>query len=118
MAMWWAGVYGSTSMASAAHGQALDASAKADQANTQIEFLARDVERLSMVTQALWQILKDEHGYDDEVLRKKVMEIDLADRTEGGHAPQPCDQCHRPLARRHAHCLYCGAARKVDPFER
>lgn len=118
MAMWWAGMYGTVNRVNAAYGQALDASAKADHANTQIEFLARDVERLSMVTQALWQILKEEHGYDDEVLRARVMSIDLADRTEGGHAPQPCDQCHRPIAKRHTRCLYCGAERKVDPFGR
>jgi hypothetical protein len=99
-----------------------EAGANARQAQSQIAELGRDLDRLSMITQALWLILKDEHGYDDDVLRAKVMAIDLSERAqaggEGKPPPLPCPKCNRPLGRRHARCIYCGAERPLDLFER
>jgi len=124
MAMWWPG-FGGVGAYRTSYSPALDAAneagEKARHAISEIEELRRDVDLLSMIAQALWLVLKDEHGYDDETLRKKVMEIDLKERhdaKEGGVAPGPCPGCGRPLARRHAHCIYCGAERKADVFER
>lgn len=38
-----------------------------------------DIERLLLITEGLWNILRDEHGYDDELLVRRVLEVDLKD---------------------------------------
>ena len=90
----------------------------------EIDVLKSYVERLSIITEALWSILKEKHGYTDEDLMERMAEIDLRDGTLDGRAVSEtpsCPQCkrmhvakHRPL------CLYCGAAMPVpdEPFVR
>ena len=77
-----------------------------------------------MITEALWLILKEKHGYSDEDLMERIVEIDLRDGKLDGRAVSEtpsCPQCkrlhvakHRPL------CLYCGATMPVpgEPFVR
>ena len=49
------------------------ASALASAVRTQNEILAADVEKLFLITQALWTILKEEHGYTEEDLLSYVL---------------------------------------------
>jgi hypothetical protein len=101
-----------------------DASAQtsAQRATTEVEMLKYEVERLLMITEALWGILKQQHGYGDEELINRVMEIDRRDGAlDGRVAPSPpssCPRCGRTLERRRPYCLYCGQAIARDPFER
>ena len=92
-----------------------------DSAQT-VELLQRDVERLYMITQALWSILKDRYKLEDEDLVKLINAVDMQDgRMNGRMAPSPpqnCPQCGRILSRRHAHCIYCGAVTNNNPFAR
>lgn len=125
--MWWTGFesmtggYGSYGVGGSA-AAAMDADAKAQRAHTEIAFLAQDVERLFMVTEALWQILKKEHGYDDEELRRRITAIDQR-KSPPAHAgakqePLPCPKCGHTLSRRHARCIFCGADAAREPFAR
>jgi hypothetical protein len=81
-----------------------------------------EVERLLMITEALWGILKEKHGYDDEELIRRINEIDAADGQLDGHvAATPtmvCPTCSRPLAKHRPRCIYCGQAVALDPFAR
>ena len=84
--------------------------------------LEYEVERLLMITEALWDILREQHDYDDAELLRRVTEIDMRDgRLDGkvkrGEA-KDCTRCSRKLNRRHIRCIYCGAAHEKDPFER
>jgi hypothetical protein len=92
-----------------------------DSAHT-IDRLRRDVERLYMITHALWSILKDRYKLEDEDLVKLITAVDMQDgRMDGRVAPSPpqsCPQCGRVLSRRHAHCIYCGAVTNNNPFAR
>ena len=89
---------------------------------TDMEILRSDIERLLMITEALWGILKDKHGYTDEELTNRVTEIDRRDgRVDGRVAQAPpgtCPRCNRTLERKRPFCLYCGQAIAWDPFER
>ncbi len=89
---------------------------------TQNEAILRDVERLYMITEALWTILKEQHGYTDEELIHRVEDIDLRDGKLDGKVARkpnpPCKQCNRPIIGRHAVCLYCGAPTRLSPFDR
>jgi hypothetical protein len=118
--------YGSIAMARAAEaaGQAAAAGAAGEvrRVRTEVEGLEYDVERLLMVTEALWTILKEHHGYDDNELIRRVAEIDVRDgRLDGRLAKQPppgCPHCNRTLIRRRPFCMYCGKPVATDPFQR
>ena len=92
------------------------------EARLQAEGLAVDVDRLFMITQALWELLKEKHGYTDESLMKKITEIDLRDGKLDGKTARKerpnCPSCGRKMGR-HPTCLYCGAeAPDRCPFDR
>ncbi|HPG01203.1 MAG TPA: hypothetical protein PLE77_14185 [Kiritimatiellia bacterium] len=91
-------------------------------ARTEVELMRYDIERLLMITEALWQILKEQHGYDDSELTNRITEIDRRDgRLDGRVAPQPpssCPRCGRTLERKRPFCLFCGQMIAHDPFER
>jgi len=101
---------------------AFDAQSDAQAATLEVLAVRRNMEKLFMVTEALWTILKDEHGYDDELLLRMVAEIDLRDGKIDGRvaiAETPlCGKCNRPLGRSQNACLYCGEQTGFDPFGR
>ena len=101
---------------------ALSAEAKARSVETQTEIMRFDIERLLMVTEALWGILREKHGLTDEDLTRRIHEIDLRDgKLDGRVAPEPpgrCPRCDRVLERKRPYCLYCGQPIAADPFQR
>ncbi len=94
----------------------------ASEARLQARTLQYDVEKLFMITEALWTVLKEQHGYTDENLAQLIEDIDLRDgKLDGKVAKQQnpvCPQCGRTLMNKHPVCLYCGTAVVRDPFER
>lgn len=104
------------------------AESETDQAQTgaarsqaDIDVLKLYVERLSMITEALWTILREQHGYSDEELMSRITEIDMRDgvldgRVSARQSPK-CPQCNRQhVAKHRPRCLYCGSAIAVSPF--
>ena len=76
-----------------------------------------------MITEALWTILKEQHGFDDADLIDRINEIDLRDgkldgRVKEKEGPLSCPKCNRTLSRQRPTCLYCGTAIARDPFAR
>ncbi len=106
----------------AAQGQAVGSQLQAQRAKTEAEMLAYDVERLLMITEALWAILKEKFGYTDAELVNRVIEIDQRDGNIDGRvaaSPPPlCPRCNRTLERKRPFCIYCGQLIARDPFER
>jgi len=104
----------------AAASAAAEAGAVARAARTQVAELSADVERLYTITQALWEILRTQHGYDEATLRNTVtafQQTARARKSSGAELP-PCAACGRPASRRRASCMYCGADTPMDPFAR
>ena len=95
----------------------------ATRSQADIDVLKLYVERLSMITEALWMILREQHGYSDEELTRRIAEIDLRDgkldgRVATNEAPY-CPQCKRQhVAKHRPMCLYCGSAIGSDLFGR
>ncbi|MDA0991681.1 MAG: hypothetical protein O3A51_13140 [Verrucomicrobia bacterium] len=99
------------------------ASRVASDVRTQNEGIQFDIEKLFMITEALWTLLKEQNGYTDEQLVQMIQDIDLRDGKLDGKvaksAERPtCTGCGRTLIRRQAKCLYCGAVTAQQPFER
>jgi hypothetical protein len=94
----------------------------ARRADRRAEALELDVERLLMISEALWNMLKEKHGYTDEALEKRIMDIDLRDGKFDGRVadspPGKCPNCERTLMKRRPRCLYCGETVGIDAFER
>ena len=99
------------------------ASRVATDVRRQNELMKCDVEKLFMLTEALWTILKEQHGYTDEDLIQRIQDIDLRDGKLDGQVAKSkskpdCPECGRKLMGRRPVCLYCGAEVARDPFER
>lgn len=99
------------------------ASRTASDVRAQNDSIQFDVEKLFMITEALWELLKHQHGYTDDQLVQMIQDIDLRDGKLDGKvaksAERPtCDQCGRTIIKRQAKCLYCGAPAPQQLFER
>jgi len=98
-------------------GESIDRAARAD-----VQHLEQQVERLLMISEALWSFIKEHHGYSDSDLFEKVLQIDASDGKIDGKVartpPQQCPKCQRPLPRTKPFCMYCGTAVVRDCFER
>jgi len=119
-----AGVAASAQASASANAQRIGSvSAKASDAMLKAEGLQVDVEKLFMIAQALWDILKEHHGYTDEDLTARIQAIDLQDGVLDGKVKSPpvvCPSCNRPALRRQSvpQCLYCGETITLSPFHR
>ena len=84
--------------------------------------LEQQVERLTMATLAMVEIMRDRYGMTEAEFEAKVREIDLRDgRLDGKlkqqvQSPRNCPSCHRPNGSPRAACLYCGSPLPVDPM--
>jgi len=106
---------------------AMDAAHSAQQdaqrAQNQTEQLRRDVERLLLITEAMWTLLKEQHGYTDEKLVQLMTQVNLRDRQPDGPgakaAAESCSRCGRTLVKNLAACMYCGQPVVLkNPFAR
>ena len=101
---------------------ALNRSIEPQGSAARVQDLEFQVERLLMISEALWGLLKEKHGYSDGDLINRVAMIDLKDGKLDGRVaktePQQCPKCARPLNRRHSACIYCGTQIVQEPFTR
>ena len=95
----------------------------ASDVRTKNESIQFDIEKLFMITEALWEILKHQHGYTDDQLGQMIQDIDLRDGKLDGKVAKSserptCTQCGRTIIKKQAKCLYCGEPAPQQPFER
>ncbi|QNN24223.1 zinc ribbon domain-containing protein [Planctomycetales bacterium ZRK34] len=84
-----------------------------------VRHLQQQVDRLEMICEAMWSLLRDKVGESDEALMAKVLELDLSDGQADGkvaRGPQKCPNCNRPNSRRHEFCIYCGQPIRKSAF--
>ncbi len=96
--------------------------AAADDAQNSINEVNSRMERLYMIVEALWDILKEEHGHTDEELIKRVALIDTKDgkldnRVRATEAPK-CPHCGHRTSKHSMTCVFCGKPVRVDLFAR
>jgi hypothetical protein len=89
---------------------------------TDVELFKHDIDRLLMLTEALWTLMKQEHGYTDEVLNGLIQQIDQRKLAVDGVAakdpPLNCPSCGRPNLAKRTFCIYCGKPLSGNPFAR
>ncbi len=108
---------------SLAAGQAAQEARRASaSAQTSLDLMQGDIERLLMITEALWSFIRREHNLTDADLIRMLAEIDARDgRIDGRVAatpPVPCQYCNRISAKNRPTCIYCGKPVIASPFQR
>lgn len=76
-----------------------------------VERLSKQVERLTLASQAMWEMLRATGSFSEEDLLAKMEEVDLRDgRADGkiGMARLQCPNCRRITNSRRGNCMYCG----------
>ena len=94
--------------AQAAAGQS---QSKAERAEQRIEALEERVDKLSLLSYALWSLLEEKVEVTEAELMARVQELDLKDGKLDGRVASGiinCPHCDRPLSQRHRKCMYCG----------
>jgi uncharacterized protein with PIN domain len=76
-----------------------------------IKQLTEDIQRLKLMNQAMWELIRDRARLTDKDLEEKALEIDLRDGKQDGRMSETalrCPSCNRVSSSRHWRCLYCG----------
>jgi hypothetical protein len=88
----------------------------------QVAELKADVERLLLITEALWKLVQEKHGLEDQELLRQITMLDLTDGKLNARKekspPKLCPKCQRALGKRKPKCMFCGEPVRYDPFER
>lgn len=79
------------------------------------------VDKLELVCEALWEIVREKEKLDDVDLVERVTQIDLRDGIYDGKKKKTsvveCIRCKRKNSKRHTRCMYCGEVFVLSPFE-
>lgn len=94
-----------------AEGAAARAEGRVQAVQLQLRRLENNLAKALLINEALWEIVRDQHGLSLEDLHQKLYEVDMRDGTLDGKNQRkgaPCPNCGRMVSARHAACLYCG----------
>lgn len=104
--------YGSAQVAStAAAGDAARAKSKAGLLKCQVRVLEANLAKSMMINEALWELIRDQHGLTEKDLHDKLYEVDMRDGVlDGKHqrTAVKCPNCDHTVSPRHPACIYCG----------
>ena len=95
------------------------AESKATALEHQVKNLRSDLARSLMISEALWELLRDRAKLTETDLHKKLYEIDMRDGVLDGknqRKAQKCPDCEHMVSSRHAACIYCGKVMNDSPF--
>jgi polyhydroxyalkanoate synthesis regulator phasin len=93
-----------------AQGTAERAANKTDQLQPRIEELERRLDRLTLASQAMWELLRSTGRITDSQLMDKMEQVDLRDGKKDGKISgtvKICPQCRRNSNSRRMKCVYC-----------
>jgi hypothetical protein len=111
------GFYGSFATATAN-----EAKSAAREAQDDIEFIRHDIDRLLMITEAMWTLMKQKDGYTDDTLTGVIAEIEkrkvIVDGMTVKDPPVTCPACGKINLAKRMFCIYCGAPMAAKPFAR
>lgn len=85
---------------------------KADRHAGQLDDTKRQVERLSLACQAMWELLREYSGMSEEHIEAKILEIDGRDGKVDGKIATlilTCSSCGNPTNSKRQYCVICGA---------
>ena len=107
--------------AAGAEAAAAGARSTANEASRCVHDLQEQVDKLTLISMAMWSMLQDVSSFKEEDLMKRVRDLDLMDGVPDGKITRRvanCPKCKRVMSPKHKKCLYCGYARlKSSAFD-
>jgi hypothetical protein len=104
----------------AAERAAENAEAHVERCANTVKELQRQVERLSLACQAMWELLRGCSDLTEEDLEKKILEVDARDGCVDGKIgvqALDCPSCGRKTSSKRDSCIMCGApVKRPHPF--
>ncbi len=88
---------------------ALEAKSDAARQSERIRALEISLNRVTLISQAVWELLRERTSISEAELTDKILEIDLRDgRQDGAFSPQvlQCPKCARTINSKRARCIY------------
>ena len=86
----------------------------------EVRQLRKQMARLTLLNQAMWELVRDRANLTDADLERMAEEIDARDGSVdgklGGNAVT-CPTCHRVSNAKHHQCLYCGELFEKSVYE-
>jgi hypothetical protein len=97
-----------------------NAEAKVERCANKVEDLQRQVERLSLACQAMWELLRGCSDLTEEDLEKRILEVDGRDGCVDGKIGAQaldCPSCGRKTSSKRSTCVMSGAPiKRPYPF--
>lgn len=113
-----AGIYAASD--TVAQSRANQAQNLANEARGNIKDLERQLERMALLNQALWELVREKLSLTDADLERVAQEVDLRDGVPDGRITARavrCPTCSRINNTRHKKCIYCSTEFESMPFE-
>ena len=105
----------------AATASAAGARRQADEAVRTIRDLQEQLDKLTLISMAMWSMLQDVGGFKEQNLMQRVRDLDLMDGDPDGKITRQisrCPKCNRVMSPKHKKCLYCGYSKlKTSAFD-
>lgn len=89
------------------------ASNNSDRIHKEVLRLEAKIDSLAIISQALWEVLREKTDLTEKDIEAKIAEIDIRDGRQDGKItgkPTQCPACDRPTHTRLKACPYCGTA--------
>ena len=94
----------------------------AREARINVEVLKHDIDRVLLISEALWTLMKQQHGYTDDTLVGLMQDLERQKSATGSTAvkdpPIGCPACGRLNTATRSFCMYCGKPMPTRPFAR
>jgi hypothetical protein len=90
---------------------ASSAQSKASSLQEEIQVIHKRIDRLKLVCNAMWEMIRDNTSITEDDVLAKVKEIDARDGlVDGRHSPSAsnCRNCGRTVQKGQEKCQYCG----------
>ncbi|HBC88036.1 MAG TPA: hypothetical protein DCZ94_13890 [Lentisphaeria bacterium] len=88
--------------------QLKDAQGLAQQTSVENQRLRDEIHHLTIITQAMWELLREKTGTTDEDLRKKITEVEFEKAKAYTSSTSKCKNCSRPVSVKSKTCVFCG----------
>jgi hypothetical protein len=87
----------------------------------EVKRLDRRIDQLTLINQALWELVQEKTGLNDIELKSRILEVDARDGTVDGRLGATvlhCTKCGKAIAHHHRACMYCAQPIEfASPFE-
>ena len=88
--------------------QVKDAQGLAQQSSVENQRLRDEVHRLTIIAQAMWELLRTKTGSTDEELKKRITEVEFEKAKAYTSSTLKCKNCSRPVSIKSKTCVFCG----------